>query len=57
MTTPSKCDVPNGGVDTADDFIETPKLVKVEAETRPDFEELKKIEKCRREILLRVSLL
>jgi hypothetical protein len=28
---------------------------KVEAETRPDFKELKSIEKERREILLRVS--
>lgn len=50
-----QCDsvaIENGG----DDFIETPKVVnKVEAETRPDFKELKSIEKERREILLRVS--
>ena len=39
-----------------DDFIETPKAIKkVEAEPRPDFKELKSIEKQRREILLRVS--
>ena len=50
-----QCDsvaIENGG----DDFIETPKVVnKVEAEPRPDFKELKSIEKERREILLRVS--
>ena len=57
MSTPSTCNVPDGGADSADDFVETPKLVKVEAETRPDFKELKKIEKKRREILLRVSLI
>jgi len=61
MTAPN-CDVPNGGDDCvkttpqiADDFVETPKLIKVEAEIRPDFKELKSIEKQRREILLRVS--
>ncbi len=53
MTT--KCDVPSGGADGADAFVESPKLVQVEAETRPDFEELQKIERKRREILLRVS--
>lgn len=51
-----QCDsvaIENGG----DDFIETPKVVnKVEAETRPDFKELKSIEKERREILLRVRV-
>eukprot|EP00573_Skeletonema_grethae_P001810 CAMPEP_0201691054 /NCGR_PEP_ID=MMETSP0578-20130828/4317_1 /ASSEMBLY_ACC=CAM_ASM_000663 /TAXON_ID=267565 /ORGANISM="Skeletonema grethea, Strain CCMP 1804" /LENGTH=386 /DNA_ID=CAMNT_0048176177 /DNA_START=84 /DNA_END=1244 /DNA_ORIENTATION=- len=54
MTT--KCDVPSGGADGADAFVESPKLVQVEAETRPDFKELKKIEKKRREILLRAEL-
>ena len=57
MATPSNCDVLNGGADSADDFVVTPKLVKVEAETRPDFKELQSIERKRREILLRVSLL
>eukprot|EP00984_Skeletonema_dohrnii_P025349 scaffold14467_cov112-Skeletonema_dohrnii-CCMP3373.AAC.1 len=56
MATPSNCDVPNGGADSADDFVETPKLVKVEAETRPDFKELQSIERKRREILLRAEL-
>ena len=64
MTAPSKCDVPNGGDDcvektpqAADDFVESPQVVKVEAETRPDFKELQAIEKERREILLRVSMI
>eukprot|EP00985_Skeletonema_marinoi_P034335 scaffold43729_cov219-Skeletonema_marinoi.AAC.1 len=56
MATPSNCDVPNGGADSADDFVETPKLVTVEAETRPDFKELQSIERKRREILLRAEL-
>ncbi len=46
-------------LDGAYAFVESPKskLVQVEAETRPDFEELKKIERKRLELLLRVSLL
>mmetsp|Transcript_10483 Transcript_10483/g.15903 ORF Transcript_10483/g.15903 Transcript_10483/m.15903 type:complete len:390 (+) Transcript_10483:93-1262(+) len=56
MTT--NCDVPSGGADGADAFMAStkPQLVQVEAETRPDFKELKKIEKKRREILLRAEL-
>ena len=50
-------DVPAGGADSAADFVESPKLVNMEAEARPDFDELNSIEKKRREILLRVSLI
>ena len=49
--------MPNNKTSSSDGFEENPRVKEVMRETRPTFEELKKIEKHRRDILLRVSLL